>query len=122
MTRSPAGLIGAVLLGSAALLAQSQDETPAKPAPAPTQSQSVSQSLGLIVYPAKGQSATQQSTDEQECYSWAKSNTGIDPQVPAPATAAAPAKDQAQAAQTQQRDTFKKALGPCLQGRGYTTG
>ena len=31
-------------------------------------------------------------------------------------------KDQVQAAQTEQRATFKKALGTCMQGRGYTTG
>src|SRR5690349_6507918 len=32
-----------------------------------------------IVYPAKGQSSTQQSKDDAECYAWAKQNTGIDP-------------------------------------------
>ena len=32
-----------------------------------------------IVYPAKGQSAAQQSKDDSECYAWAKQNTGIDP-------------------------------------------
>ena len=32
-----------------------------------------------IAYPAKGQSATQQQQDDGYCYSWAKSNTGIDP-------------------------------------------
>ena len=31
-----------------------------------------------IVYPAKGQSAAQQSKDDAECYAWAKQNTGID--------------------------------------------
>jgi Glycine-zipper domain len=34
-----------------------------------------------IVYPAKGQSASQQSKDEGECYAWAKRTTGIDPAV-----------------------------------------
>jgi hypothetical protein len=33
----------------------------------------------LIIYPAKGQSAEQQSKDEGECNAWAKTNTGIDP-------------------------------------------
>jgi hypothetical protein len=33
----------------------------------------------LIIYPAKGQSAAQQTKDEGECNSWAKTNTGIDP-------------------------------------------
>ena len=32
-----------------------------------------------IAYPAKGQSAAQQQQDDGYCYSWAKSNTGIDP-------------------------------------------
>ena len=34
-----------------------------------------------IVYPAKGQSAAQQSKDDAECYAWAKQTTGIDPAV-----------------------------------------
>ena len=37
------------------------------------------------VYPAKGQSAQQQKKDDGACYSWAKSNTGIDPAVVAQA-------------------------------------
>jgi hypothetical protein len=39
-----------------------------------------------VAYPAKGQSAQQQQKDDGACYSWAKSNTGIDPA----AVAAAP--------------------------------
>ena len=38
------------------------------------------------VYPAKGQSAAQQSTDDGECYASAKKTTGIDPANPAPAS------------------------------------
>jgi hypothetical protein len=34
-----------------------------------------------IVYPAKGQSAQQQSQDDAQCYTWAKQTTGIDPAV-----------------------------------------
>jgi hypothetical protein len=34
-----------------------------------------------IVYPARGQSAQQQSQDEGQCYAWAKQSTGIDPAV-----------------------------------------
>ena len=45
-----------------------------------TQAQnSISSSLGVIIYPAKGQSAQQQNMDEGECYSWAQQQTGIDP-------------------------------------------
>ncbi|HZW72245.1 MAG TPA: hypothetical protein VFF43_01805 [Caldimonas sp.] len=36
-----------------------------------------------VAYPAKGQSASQQSKDDGECLAWAKSNTGIDPAAPA---------------------------------------
>jgi hypothetical protein len=45
-----------------------------------------------VVYPAKGQSASQQSKDDGECNAWAKQNTGVDPAKPPPAapTAAAP--------------------------------
>jgi hypothetical protein len=35
-----------------------------------------------IAYPAKGQSAQQQQSDDGACYSWAKSNTGVDPANP----------------------------------------
>jgi hypothetical protein len=39
-----------------------------------------------IAYPAKGQSTQQQQKDDGACYSWAKTNTGVDPA----AVAAAP--------------------------------
>ena len=32
-----------------------------------------------VVYPAKGQSAQQQSQDDAQCYAWAQQSTGIDP-------------------------------------------
>ncbi|HJY39591.1 MAG TPA: hypothetical protein VJ303_00090 [Steroidobacteraceae bacterium] len=89
MFRSLTGTIGAVLLGGAALLAQPQEQGPTKP-------------------PAV-QPASQQSVQEQECYNWAKSHTGIDPQAPAAA-----------ATQPEQRAIFKKAVGTCLQGRAAT--
>ena len=41
--------------------------------------QSLSSSLGVVPYPAKGQSSEQQNKDEGECYAWAKQQTGIDP-------------------------------------------
>jgi len=52
--------------------------------------QSISSSIGVIVYPAKGQSAQQQNGDEGECYAWAKKQTGIDPV----ATASAPTQQE----------------------------
>jgi len=38
-----------------------------------------SSELGLTVFPAKGQPRDVQFTEEQQCYAWAKENTGIDP-------------------------------------------
>ena len=40
------------------------------------------------VYPAKGQSAAQKTSDDSECLAWAKQDTGIDPAVVATATPA----------------------------------
>lgn len=61
-------------------------EAAAPPAPASSSSevQPVSKSLGVLVYPAKGQTGEKQSVDEQQCYNWAKTQTRIDPQAPAP--------------------------------------
>ena len=45
--------------------------------------------IGVIVYPKKEQTIEQQHFDENECFAWAKTNTGIDPTVPAAAPVAA---------------------------------
>ncbi len=39
-------------------------------------------SLGVFVYPKNNQPATIQQKDENECYGWAKQQTGIDPAAP----------------------------------------
>src|SRR4051812_8779146 len=67
---------------------QAQAPAPAPATNGPAAVSPTSQALGVIVYPAKNQTAQQQSVDESECYNWAKSNTGIDPQAPAPTVAA----------------------------------
>jgi hypothetical protein len=41
--------------------------------------------VGLYLYPQRSQSATQQLTDEQQCYNSAKTQTGYDPNATAPA-------------------------------------
>ncbi len=41
-------------------------------------------SIGLFVYPTKGQTAQQQANDENACYTAAKQQTGIDPTAPPP--------------------------------------
>ncbi len=65
----------------------------------PPPAKSLSASVGVVAFPAKGQTAQKQSQDEGECFSWAKTQTGFDPMNPSasapppppPAQAAAPA-------------------------------
>lgn len=64
-------------------------------APAPAASPSLSSSLGLFVFPAKNQDATQQSGDEAACFGWAKSQTGIDPMNITAPQASQPSQEQA---------------------------
>jgi hypothetical protein len=64
------------------------------------------------VYPARGQSAERQATDEYECHAWAVSQTGFDP------TAAA--TGQRTSTDPAQRDNYQRARIACLEGRGYT--
>ncbi|MDH1011537.1 hypothetical protein N5J43_12455 [Pseudomonas nicosulfuronedens] len=77
-------------------------ETPPAVQAAPTTSYEV------IAYPASGQSPEQQSRDRYECHTWAVGQSGFDP---AAATQAPPAG---------QSDTYRRALGACLSGRGYS--
>jgi hypothetical protein len=67
----------------------------AQTAPPPATSKPLSTSLGLVVFPAKGQTPQKQSQDEGECYAWSKGQTGVDPMAPAPAAAPAPAQQAA---------------------------
>ena len=67
----------------------------------PAVAKPLSTSLGMVVFPAKGQTQQKQAQDEGECYAWAKGQTGVDPMAPPPAAAqvaaqptqAAPAAD-----------------------------
>lgn len=43
---------------------------------------SISQSLGLYVFPSKGQDQATQDTDETACYKWAMNQTGYNPMDP----------------------------------------
>jgi hypothetical protein len=47
----------------------------------------------LFVYPADGQDKEQQETDEFQCYSWAKSETGFDPMAAVVPTEPPPASE-----------------------------
>jgi len=66
----------------AAIAAHALAQTTAAP------SKTLAASMGLSVFPAKGQDATVQGKDEASCYAWSKTNTGYDPANP-PATAVA---------------------------------
>jgi len=61
---------------------------PAKTYP-PFDPKASASTIGVFVYPKKEQAIEQQHFDENECFAWAKTNTGIDPTVPAAAQAAA---------------------------------
>lgn len=67
----------------------------------------------VYVYPRQGQSPEQQTRDRRECHSWAVGQTGYDPLNPPPVNMPA-----GQAAQL--RGDFHRAMGACLEGRGYT--
>ena len=119
-----------------------------------------------VTYPAKGQSAAQQSKDDGECHAWARQSTGVDPAAPAGAASAQAAppsggvvrgavigatvgaiggndvgnaaakgaviggvhqaarrrgQAEAQQAQAQQSlQTYYRAYGACMSGRGYS--
>ena len=69
----------------------------AQTAPPPATAKPLSTSLGMVVFPSKGQTPQKQSQDEGECYAWSKGQTGVDPMAPAPAAAPAPAEEAAAA-------------------------
>jgi hypothetical protein len=61
--------------------------TPKKTYP-PFDAKASASALGVMVYPKNGQPIEQQHAEENECFAWAKTNTGIDPNAPPPAAAA----------------------------------
>jgi hypothetical protein len=76
-------------LATGALAQTAQQGTGTQPAAAqaqpPVGQSSASAKLGAYVYPKNHQDAAQQQKDEAECYTWAKQQTGIDPDAPAQA-------------------------------------
>ena len=60
----------------------------------------------VFIYPKNGQGEQQQATDRYECHRWAVSQTGFDPSL---STGASP----------QKHTDYQRALGACLEGRGY---
>lgn len=68
----------------------------------------LSTSIGVVVFPAKGQTATKQSQDEGECFSWSKTQTGYDPLNP---SASAPAAQTAQSTPPAQQQGWQRIRG-----------
>lgn len=56
-----------------------------------TQCKTVAASAGVFGYPAKGQTAGQQTKDDADCYNWAKQRSGYAPMSPPPVTTQAQA-------------------------------
>ncbi|MDX1556109.1 MAG: glycine zipper domain-containing protein [Xanthomonadales bacterium] len=84
-----------------------------------TGQQSLAGTLGIYVFPAQGQNATQQSEDEAACYQWAVSNTGSDPfavQKQQQADAQQAQAAQQQAAQAGQGSAARGAVGGAAVG------
>jgi len=71
---------------TAALLALASAAVAQTPAP----TKSMSSSLGVVVFPAKGQTPDKQSADEGECFTWSKGQTGFDPMNPTASVAPPP--------------------------------
>jgi hypothetical protein len=66
----------------------------------------------VFVYPKNGQSPDLQARDKYECHKWASGETGFDPTqsgggVPPDQTGA-------------KRAAYQRAMGACLEGRGYS--
>lgn len=68
--------------------------------------------LELFVYPRNGQTEAQQGTDRYECHTWAVGQTGFDPVTPQGGV------DASQWAT--KREDYQRALGACLEARGYS--
>lgn len=78
------------------------------PAPAPVAVAPAGNAYDVVAYPMNGQVQQQLDQDRYQCHRWAVSQSGFDP---ATATYAPP---------TNVADTYRRALGACLGGRGYS--
>lgn len=67
----------------------------------------------VFIYPRQGQSQEKQAKDRDECQTWAINQSGYDPTKSPPAGMS---QDQL----AQKSGDFYRALGACLDGRGYT--
>jgi hypothetical protein len=67
----------------------------------------------MFIYPRLGQSEQKQADDRYECHRWAVSQTGFDPTRQQPGGAPETQK-------VEKRADYHRAMGACLDGRGYT--
>jgi hypothetical protein len=78
----------------------------------PAPSAQASSSDKLFVYARQGQSEELQAKDRYECHIWAVNQTQYDPTYPA--------GGMPQNRLYQMRQDYQRAMGACLDGRGYT--
>jgi hypothetical protein len=64
------------------------------------------------IYPRQGQGEKQQADDRYACHRWAVGQTAYDPTQPPPGITAAE--------DTQKRADYHRAMGACLEARGYS--
>jgi hypothetical protein len=102
-----------LIAGAVAVLLASSDVVGQAPAPAPegAAQPSLSARLGVAAFPAKGQSATQQASDENQCFSWAKTQSGIDPFALQASQPAPPPPNQQAVASAGQGSAVRGAAG-----------
>lgn len=66
----------------------------------------------IFVYPRQGQAEKQQADDRYECHRWSVGQNGFDPTKPP--------ENVSEAQLRKNRSEYYRALGACLDGRGYT--
>jgi Family of unknown function (DUF6515) len=66
----------------------------------------------VFIYPKNGQSEEQQAKDKYECHKWASDQSGFDPTQSGGGVPA----DQSDS----RREAYQRAMGACLDGRGYS--
>jgi hypothetical protein len=86
-----------------------QEQVPVSGQSAPPASTSTER---IFIYPRQGQTETQQANDRYECHRWSIGQTGFDPTQPS--------GSMPEASLYQKRGDYYRALGACLDGRGYT--
>ncbi|GLH34670.1 hypothetical protein BR1R5_40590 [Pseudomonas sp. BR1R-5] len=78
------------------------------PAPVPVAQAPSGNAYDVVAYPMHGQGQEQQDQDRYQCHRWAVSQSNFDP-------ATAPSAPPANVA-----DNYRRALGACFSGRGYS--